>query len=124
MDCDPEVLGTSPSSQRSAGSVSVPNGVVTYSGVVLGSVATLACDTGYSVSNEYNRTCKGDGHWSQGTLRCEQETIAGKSTKRDRLCSGVARHSGRGFLKSKCGAQIFGVTPTSGGTPLYYGYAP
>ncbi|XP_064400235.1 uncharacterized protein LOC135346511 isoform X2 [Halichondria panicea] len=47
VECDPEVLGASPSSQRSAGSVAVPNGVVTYSGVVLGSVATLTCDTEY-----------------------------------------------------------------------------
>ncbi len=86
MECDPEVLGTSPSSPRSAGSVAVPNGVVTYSGVVLGSVATLTCDIGYSVANEHNRTCKGDGHWSKGTLRCEQETTAGKSTKRGLLC--------------------------------------
>ena len=86
VECDPEVLGTSPSSQRSAGSVAVPNGMVTYNGVVFSSVATLACDIGYSVSNEYNRTCKGDGHWSQGTLRCEQETIAGESTKRGLLC--------------------------------------
>ncbi len=78
VDCDPEVLGTSPSSQRSAGSVAVPNGVVTYSGVVLSSVATLACEPGYSVTNEYNRTCMSDGHWTKGTLRCEQETTAGE----------------------------------------------
>ncbi len=78
MECDPEVLGKSPSSQRSAGSVAVLNGVVTYSGVVLGSVATLTCDTEYSIANEYNRTCMSDGHWSKGTLRCEQETTAGE----------------------------------------------
>ncbi len=79
MECDPEVLGTNPTSQRSAGSVAVPNGVVTYSGVVLGSVATITCDTGYSVANEYNRTCMmSDGHWSKGTLRCDQETTAGE----------------------------------------------
>ena len=80
MECDPEVLGTSPSSQISAGSVAVPNGMVTYNGVVLGSVATLTCDIGYSVANEYNRTCMSDGHWSKlkGTVRCEQETTAGE----------------------------------------------
>ncbi len=58
--------------------MAVPNGVVTYSGVVLGSVATLTCDTGYSVANEYNRTCMSHGHWSKGTLRCDQETTAGE----------------------------------------------
>ncbi len=66
MECDPEVLGTSPSSQRNAGSVAVLNGVVTYSGVVLGSVAILICDPGYNVANEYNRTCMSDSHWSKG----------------------------------------------------------
>ncbi len=58
--------------------MAVLNGVVTYSGVVLGSVATLTCDTEYSITNEYNRTCMSDGHWSKGTLRCEQETTAGE----------------------------------------------
>ncbi len=79
MECDPEVLGTNPSSQRSAGSVAVSNGVVTYSGVVLGSVATITCDPGYNnVANEYNRSCMSDGHWSKRMLRCEQATTAGE----------------------------------------------
>ncbi len=70
IECDPEVLGTDPSPQRIFGSVTVPNGVINYNGSAPGSVTTLACDQGYSVMNDINRTCMTDGHWSDETLQC------------------------------------------------------
>ncbi len=67
-ECDPRDLGTNPSSSN--GFVSVPNGLVTYENLTPGSVATVLCDQGYTVSSEYNRTCLRDGHWSEDTLDC------------------------------------------------------
>ncbi len=48
----------------------MPNGVINYNGSAPGSVATLACDQGYSVVNDINRACMSDGHWSDETLQC------------------------------------------------------
>ncbi len=78
LECDPEVLGPSPSSRGGPGVVGVANGMVTYNGVTSGSVATLSCDTGSSVANNYSRTCMSDGHWSEGTLSCVQDPFPGK----------------------------------------------
>ncbi len=77
-ECDPEVLGPSPSSRGGPGTVGVANGIVTYNGVTSGSVATLSCDIGSSIANNYSRTCMSDGHWSEGTLTCVQYSLPGK----------------------------------------------
>ena len=82
IKCDLEVLGTRPSSQSGPGSVAVTNGMVTYTGVTTGSVATLECDSGYSpVNNSVNRTCLSTGHWSGEALSCVQikTSVAGNS---------------------------------------------
>ena len=77
-ECDPEVLGPNPFSRSGRGTVSVANGIVTYNGVTSGSVATLSCDTGFSIANNYSRTCMSDGHWSEGTLTCVQDSLSGE----------------------------------------------
>ncbi len=69
-ECESGDLGTNPSSSSGAGSVNVPNGMVTYNSLTPDSVATLICDPGYTVGSEQNRTCLSDGHWSDETLEC------------------------------------------------------
>ena len=71
------MFGIRPSSQNGSGSVAVTNGMVTYTGVTTGSIATLKCDSGYStlycnspVNNSVNRTCLITGHWSGEALSC------------------------------------------------------
>ena len=55
----------------------MPNGTISYNGLDPGSVATLVCNEGYSVANEINRTCMGDGHWSDETLQCIKDPTPG-----------------------------------------------
>ncbi len=55
----------------------MPNGTISYNGLAPGSVATLVCNEGYSVANEINRTCMGDGHWSDETLQCIKDPTPG-----------------------------------------------
>ena len=78
-ECDPEVLGTRPSSQSGPGSVAVANGVVMYTGVSPGSVATLECDSRYSPVNSLLRTCLSSGRWNGEALSCTQTTMAGNN---------------------------------------------
>lgn len=65
--CSVEDLGT-----RSTGqTVTVPNGIVMYTGVNFSSTATLTCDSGYQPSPESGvRTCESDGNWSNQEQRC------------------------------------------------------
>ena len=76
-ECDPGMLGTRPSSQSGPGSVAVTNGAVMYTGISLGSVATLGCDSGYSPVSNLVRTCLSSGRWSGEALSCMQATMAG-----------------------------------------------
>ncbi len=69
-------MGTDPSPQEGAGSVTVPNGTINYNGSAPGFIATLVCNEGYSVADEINRTCMSDGHWSDETLECIQNPTA------------------------------------------------
>ena len=72
-ECDPNVLGSNPSSQQSAGSVSVINGEIAYDGVAPGSIAHLVCSKGYSATEETrDRICLCNGIWSGKTQFCEE----------------------------------------------------
>ena len=72
-ECDPKVLGSNPSSQQSAGSVSVNNGEIVYDGVTPGSTAHLVCNKGYAASEETrDRTCLCNGVWSGNAQICEE----------------------------------------------------
>lgn len=57
----------------SVGTVRIPNGVVCYSGITLGSTAFYICDDGYKISaNSSQRTCQADGHWRDDIPSCLQ----------------------------------------------------
>ena len=59
--------------------VNVSNGLIYYSGVSSGSIATLQCNDGYRALSILNRTCMFDGQWSEGALECvivDGETIS------------------------------------------------
>ena len=72
-ECDPSVLGFNSSSQGSAGSVSVNNGVIVYDGVIPGSIAHLVCNKGHVVSEETrDRLCLYNGGWSESTQTCDK----------------------------------------------------
>ena len=72
-ECDPNILGLDPSSEQSAGSVSVNNGEIVYDGVTPGSTAHLVCDKGYTASEETgDRVCLSNGVWSRKTQICEE----------------------------------------------------
>ena len=69
-ECEPNVLGSNPSSQ---GSVVMNNGVIIYDGVEPGSTAHLVCDKGYTASKETrDRICLCNGKWSGKTQICEK----------------------------------------------------
>ncbi len=75
--CNPEELGSDPTSTNSSGIVIIPSGQakpsgqVEYNGVTPGSIATLACNDGYEpVAGSSNRTCMNDGNWSGDQQNC------------------------------------------------------
>ena len=74
-ECNPEDLGTSPTSVMS-GVINISNGRVLYTGVAPMSVATLECNEGYRPTFDLNRTCMFGGQWSEGTLSCELITVS------------------------------------------------
>ena len=76
--CDASTLADSPSSQSGPGSVRVPNGTVTYTDRIPGSVATLICNPGY--------TCGSDGHWSEEVLSCEVMDQPPGTLENSRVC--------------------------------------
>ena len=53
------------------GNLSHPdNGMVSLSGIVLDSVATYTCDTGYDLVGNNDRTCLATGNWSGNEPTC------------------------------------------------------
>ena len=55
----------------SSGTAVISNGVIEYDGVVVGSVANLVCNEGYTPGvNSSNRTCMNDGKWSGMNQTC------------------------------------------------------
>ena len=74
--CDPNVLGSQPSSLSAAGSVTVNNGVVDYDGVLPGSMAHLVCNEGFTASIETrDRICLCNGSWSGKIQVCGHEEL-------------------------------------------------
>ncbi len=77
-ECNLEDLGNS-TFLNGQGKVNVANGLICYSGVSSGSIATLQCNDGYRALSILNRTCMFDGQWSEGALECvivDEETIS------------------------------------------------
>ena len=69
--CNSSELGSNPTSTDGPGSVTAPNGVVTYNGVTFGSMATLICNSGsVPAAGTSNRTCKNNGFWSGEIQSC------------------------------------------------------
>ncbi len=67
--------------------VNVSNGLIYYSGVSSGSIATLQCNDGYRANSILNRTCMFDGQWSEGALECVIVDVGtGKSLSLHSLC--------------------------------------
>ena len=67
-ECDPGALGSNPSSQQSAGSVTVNNGEIVYDGLTPGSTAYLVCNEGYTASEATrDRICLNSGARSEKT---------------------------------------------------------
>ena len=74
--CDPNVLGSRPSSLSSAGSLTVNNGVIDYNGVLPGSMAHLVCDEGFTASVETrDRTCLCNSSWSGKIQVCGHKEL-------------------------------------------------
>lgn len=51
-----------------------PNGFVSVTGTVSGSVATYSCQRGFSLVGSQRRTCRDNGVWSGVTPLCQRET--------------------------------------------------
>ena len=65
------MLWSNPTFSNSSGTITIPNGAVTYNGVTFGSTAQLTCDSGYEpAAGASNRMCLNDGSWSQGIQSC------------------------------------------------------
>ena len=56
-----------------SGTLFIPNGMVTYGSVSIGSEATYQCVDGFSLSGVGTRTCQGDGSWSGSQPTCLEE---------------------------------------------------
>ena len=50
-----------------------PNGVVTVSGTLLGSIAQYNCNDGYVLVGDATRTCENTGHWSGTEPVCNRK---------------------------------------------------
>ncbi len=69
--CNPEELGSDPTSTNSSGKVTILSGRVEYDGVTPGSIATLMCNREYEpATGSSNRTCMNDGNWSGDQQSC------------------------------------------------------
>ena len=74
--CDPNILGSNPSSLDGNGSVTVYNGMVVYDSVLPGAVAHLVCNEGYVGSYEArDRICL-NGTWTDGLQICGKMILA------------------------------------------------
>ena len=71
VSCDPRELGDNITHSNDSGTASVPNGVVVFNGTeILGSVARLICDDGFSPSGPVIRMCVSSGNWSGQSQSC------------------------------------------------------
>ena len=69
--CDPTELGDHPSSVSSSGTAVTSNGMIVYTGVDVGSVASLTCNERHTPGvNSRVRTCMNDGKWNGITQTC------------------------------------------------------
>ncbi len=58
--------------------MTVPNGVITLSAdLAPNSVAILQCNSGYRPRSQVNRSCMFGGQWSEGNLKCEEDSSNG-----------------------------------------------
>ena len=71
MSSDPRELGDNITHSNDSGTVSVPNGVVVFSGTEIGSVARLICEDGFSPSGPVIRMCVNSGNWSGQSQSCD-----------------------------------------------------
>ena len=71
LDGNDATLDPQCNSASDEGSVSVPNGVVCYTGTSAGSTAIYQCDGSHTVfSAEDTRTCQSDGNWNGAVQTC------------------------------------------------------
>ena len=73
--CSGDCSTSYPFSTVTCRSLSLTNGIVSYSDPTLGvdSVATHSCDTGYTLNGGSTRTCEGGGIWTASAPTCEGE---------------------------------------------------
>ena len=54
----------------------IDNGVVSWSGLSPGGVATYTCDPGFILVGDATRICRDDGAWSDEEPTCERKLLS------------------------------------------------